>query len=163
MRSVLVVALTSLAACGLTPQSPMARVREAAQELALNARFGQNELAMQYVAPDARDTYAAHHRAWGSGVRVADVELGGLKSKGDHDIDVLVHVTWYRIEQEELLNTSVRQRWHDEGGWQLVSEERVDGEVGLLGEPVVFEAPPPGARAPARFPTLHLGDNAPAD
>jgi hypothetical protein len=137
----------------------MARVREAAQELNLNARFGQNELVMEHVAPDSRDAYGARHRAWGSGVRVADVELSGLRSKGDHDVDVYVRVAWYRLEQEELLSTTVRQRWHDAGGWQLVTEERVDGDMGLLGETVVFQAPP-GGRTPARFPTVRLGESA---
>ncbi len=156
MRStVSALALALCAACA-SPPGPLARAREAAQDLNLNARFGQNELALEPVAPNARDEYAARHRAWGSAVRVADVELSGMKPRGDHDVDVLVRVAWYRVEQEELLTTTVKQAWHDDGGWRLVSEERVDGEVGLLGETVVFQAPA-APRAPAQFPTLRLG------
>jgi outer membrane murein-binding lipoprotein Lpp len=157
MRFAALVAALGLAAC-VSPPSPIAKVREASQELNINARFGQNEMAMDHVAPDARDSYAARHRAWGSAVRVADVEFSGLKQRGDHDVDVFVRVAWYRLEQEELLSTTVKQGWHDAGGWQLVTEERSDGDMGLLGETVVFQAPAK-APGPAQFPTLRLGQS----
>jgi hypothetical protein len=155
MRSLVLAALLAPAAC-MSPPGPMSRVREVAQEFNTNARFGQNELLMEHVSPDARESFAAHHHAWGTGVRVADVEFSGLKPRGDHDADVFVRVSWYRIEQEELLTTVVKQDWHDSAGWQLVSEERSSGDVGLLGETVVFQAPP-AAPGPAQFPTLRLG------
>ena len=152
-RSAVLVALGACAAC-MSPPSPLSKVRELAQELNINARFGQNEMLIEHVAPDARDKYTAHHRGWGNTVRVADVELSGLKAHGDHDVDVFVRVAWYRVDQEELLSTTVKQGWHDSGGWQLVKEERSAGDMGLLGDVVVFQAPP--ARAPAQFPTLRL-------
>jgi hypothetical protein len=161
MRSASLLALSAsiaLTAC-MSPPGPLTSVREVAQEFNLNARFGQNELLMPHVAPDSRESYAAHHRAWGSGVRVADVEFSGLKPRGDHDVDVFVRVAWYRLEQEELLSTVVKQAWHDTGGWQLVSEERSDGDMGLLGETIVFQGPP-AARGPAQFPTMRLGQGA---
>jgi hypothetical protein len=159
MRSVPALALLLLAtgACASSP-APLARAREVAQEFNLNARFGQNELVIEHVAPDARDTFTAHHRAWGSGVRVADVEFSGMKPRGDHDVDIFVRVAWYRVDQEELLTTVVKQGWHDTGGWQLVTEERSDGDRGLLGEPVVFQGPP-ASHAPAQFPTMRIGSS----
>jgi hypothetical protein len=158
MRSIVLGSALAVCAACASPPGPLARAREAAQELNLNARFGQNDLAMEHVAPTARDDFAARHRAWGAGIRVADVELSGMKPRGDHDVDVLVRVAWYRLEQEELLSTTVKQGWHDDGGWKLVTEERVDGEMGLLGETVVFQAPAT-ARTPAQFPTLRLGQS----
>jgi hypothetical protein len=164
MRPVSVVAsLGLLAAClpsaCFSPPGPLARVRDVAQEFNISARFGQNELLMEHIAPDARASYSAHHHAWGGAVRVADVEFSGLKPRGDHDVDVFVRVAWYRLDQEELLSTVVKQGWHDAGGWQLTSEERSDGDVGLLGESVIFEGPP-AAHGPAQFPTLRLGEGA---
>ncbi len=41
----------------------------------------------------------------------------------------------------------------------MVGEQRADGDVGLLGETVVVEAPP-GPRAPAQYPTIRLGEGA---
>jgi hypothetical protein len=152
----------ALAGACATPPGPLSRAREVAQEFNINARFGQNELLMEHVAPNARDSYAAHHRTWGSGIRVADVEFSGMKPRGDHDVDIFVKVSWYRLEQEELLSTVVKQGWNDSGGWQLVTEERSDGDMGLLGDAVVFQAPPE-AHGPAQFPTLKLGQSSAAE
>jgi hypothetical protein len=142
------------------PAGSLASAQEAAQELNLDARFGRIEIAMDHVAPDAREGFAAHHRAWGAGVRIADVELAGMHARGEHECDVLVRVAWYRPEQQELRQTTVKQGWRDQKGWQLTAEERVDGDVGLLGEPVIFEAPAV-EKAPAQFPTIRLGGGSP--
>jgi hypothetical protein len=138
----------------------MARVRESAQEFNLDMRFGRNELAIARVSPAARDEFIAHHRDWGSSIRIADVDMAGLKPAAEHDIDVFVRVAWYRVEQQDLLTTTLKQTWHEDGattGWQLTSEQRVDGAIGLLGEPVVFLSPSE-PRPPARFPTIRIGE-----
>jgi hypothetical protein len=150
-------ALTLTAACPAPPTS-LARATQTAQEFNLNARFGRADFLMERVAPDERAPYTATHRSWGSGLRVADVELAGLQPRGDHDVDVLVRVAWYRPEDQQLRSTTLQQSWHDKPeGWQLVAERRVDGEMGLLGESVVYAAPE--ARSPAQFPTVRLGGN----
>jgi hypothetical protein len=138
------------------PQGSLASAQEAAQELNLDARFGRSEIAMDHVAPDAREDFAAHHRGWGTSVRIADVELAGMRAHGEHDVDVLVHVAWYRPEQQELRTTTLKQGWRDKNGWQLVAEQRLDGDVGLLGDPVIFERPAV-ERPAAQFPTVRLG------
>jgi hypothetical protein len=147
--------LLLLTACPAPPGS-VARARENAQELNLDARFGRTELALEHVAESAREEFATHHRGWGSSVRIADVDFERMKPRGDHDVDIIVKVAWYRPEQQELLTTTVKQGWRDLKGWQLVSEERLDGAVGLLGEVVVFEGPST-PRDSAQFPTVRLG------
>ena len=116
-------------ACAMPP-GPIASAQEAAQELNLDARFGRTEIAMDHVAPAARDAFTAHHRAWGTSVRIADVELAGVRAHGEHDVDILVHVAWYRPEEQELHLTTLKQGWNDKNGWQLASEARIDGDVG---------------------------------
>ena len=142
-------------ACALPP-GPVASAQEAAQELNLDARFGRSEIAMDHVAPRARDAFSAHHRGWGTTVRIADLDLAGARAHGDHDVDILVRVAWYRLEEQDLHTTTVKQGWNDKNGWQLVTEARIEGDVGLLGETVVFEAPP-AERASPQFPTVRLG------
>jgi hypothetical protein len=149
-----------LAAMGLLsgcapPQGSLASAQEAAQELNQDSRFGTSLVAMDHVAPEAKADYEAKHRGWGSAVRIADVEVAGMKKRGEHDVDVLVHVAWYTLSQQELRNTTLKQDWKEKGGWNLVAEERVDGDFGLLGEPVVVAAPDV-ERPPAQFPTVHL-------
>jgi hypothetical protein len=143
----------ALAGCP-APPTALARAQQAAQEFNQDVRFGRNQLMMEHVAPAARDAFAAQHRAWGTGVRVADMELAGLRPRGDHELDVIVRIAWYRPEEQELRTTTLQQSWRDAEGWQLTEEKRLEGDVGLLGEPIVYEVPT--ARPPARFPTVRL-------
>jgi len=138
------------------PPTGLARAQQTAQEFNMDARFGRTELAMDHVAKDLREEFASHHRDWGTSVRVADVELTGLRAHGDHDMEALVRVGWFRPEEEELHVTTLKQKWHEKDAWQLVSEQRQDGDMGLLGEPVVFQAPQT-PRPHAQFPTVRLG------
>ena len=152
-------ALVLAAASCAPPAGSVASAEQAVQELNQDARFGRAEMVLDHVAAAAREDFAAHHRAWGTEVRVADVELTSMRPQGEHGVDVLVRVAWYRPAEQELRVTTLKQGWKDKdknGGWQLVSEQRVDGDLGLLGESVIFQTPSE-ARAPAQFPTVRLG------
>ena len=110
---------------------------------------------LDQISPAAREEFSLHHRAWGVGIHVADIELAGIKAHGD-DADISVHVSWYRPEQQELRSTLLQQTWHHKtDSWQLVSEKRTDGDIGLLGEAVVIEAPT-APKGPSQFPTIRL-------
>jgi len=153
----LVAALAS-AACAAAPTGA-ARAQNAAQELNLNARFGRMELAMESVAPGHREAFAERRRSWGSRVRIADAELSGFRLAGKEDALVSVRVSWYLLDEQELRTTTLRQAWHDHrGDWLLEREERLDGDIGLLGEPIP-RAEPSEPRPPAQFPTMRLGTN----
>jgi hypothetical protein len=76
-------------------------------------------------------------------------------------VDIIVHVSWYRPEQQELRNTTLQQQWRAKvTGWELVGEKRVDGDIGLLGEAVVLQGPVE-LKQPSQFPTIRLGGAAP--
>ena len=143
------------------PTTGLAQAQQTAQDFNLDARFGRNELVLDQIAPAEREEFALHHRAWGMAIRVADVELAGMKSHGDKNVDVIVHVSWYRPEQQELRNTTLQQQWRAKlGGWQLIGEKRVDGDIGLLGEAIVVQSPPE-LEQPSQFPTIRLGGSDP--
>jgi hypothetical protein len=134
----------------------MAQAQETVQEFNSATRYGRSEVAMQHVAAAARDDFTAHHRGWGSGLRIADIEVEGIRPKGEHEAEASVQVSWYRPDEQELRITTIKQTWRDQLGWHLVSEDRLDGDIGLLNEPIVYEAPSE-PREPARFPTIRLG------
>lgn len=155
--------VASLASAGCpAPPTALAKAQEVAREFNEDTRFGRMELSLDHVAPAAREAFAARHRSWGTGVRIADLELAGIRARGEHDLCVFVRVAWYRPEEQELRTTTLQQDWHDTGGWQLTAEQRVDGDLGLLGDAL---APPPqrGPRPAARFPTVRLGASADSD
>jgi hypothetical protein len=144
-----------LVACA-APTTGLAAAQQTAQAFNMDARFGRNELVLDQIAPAARDDFSQRHRDWGTAIRVADVELAGMKARGDKEVEILVRVAWYRPEQQELRSTTLQQAWRSKlDGWELVGEKRVEGDVGLLGEQVVFQAPSEPAR-PSQFPTIRL-------
>ncbi len=146
-----------LTACPLGHQSPPARAQEAAIELNTNTRFGRMELAAERVAPKAREAFFVRRRTWGNKIRLADYEMAGLKMKGDDDAETFVRIAWYRVDEDDLHVTTIRQKWHDfKGDWRMVEEARIDGDVGLLGEPIVTVAAPASPRN-VQFPTIRLG------
>jgi hypothetical protein len=150
-----------LPACPLGQQSGPARAQEAARELNVNARFGRMELASEHVAPKAREAFFQRRRTWGGAIRVADYEMAGMRMQGEEDAEMFVRIAWYRIDEGDLHVTTLRQKWHDfKGDWRLVEETRSDGDIGLLGEPIVTVAPPEG-RKNAHFPTVRLGEAEP--
>jgi len=141
----------------VTQATGAAKAQETAQEMNLNTRFGRMELAMEHVAAKDRDAFVQRHKGWGGAVRIADAELSGLRPITKEQANVFVRVAWYRADEQELRLTTVRQIWRDhKGDWLLEAEERVEGDIGLLGEPVLQVAPPP--REHAQFPTVRLGD-----
>ena len=135
-------------------------MQEAAQELNVNARFGRMEMAAEHVAPTAKEQFFERRKAWGNRVRVADYEVAGMRlSKGQEDAEMYVKIAWYRVDEGDLHQTTVRQKWHDfKGAWKLTEESRIDGEIGLLGERIqqVVPAAQSGPRH-AQFPTIRLG------
>jgi hypothetical protein len=168
MRFALVAASLSLftLGCPLGGQSKPARAQEAALELNLNARFGRMELAAERVSPKARDQFFDRRKGWGNDIRVADYDLTGLKMQGEDDAETFVKVAWYRANEGDLRVTTLKQKWHDfKGDWKLTDEQRIEGDLGLLGEPPAPAAANGTPAAPRRsyFPTIYLGSgNGPA-
>jgi hypothetical protein len=139
--------------------TPASHAQEAAQNIAENERFGRVELVLQKVAPSERAAFVASHAAWGGRITIADTELGNfhMTGGGTEDAEMNLRVTWYDAGEQELRSTLLRQKWHGpKGDWLLVSEERIDGDLGLLGEKIIVQTPDV-APTHAQFPTIRIG------
>jgi hypothetical protein len=140
------------------PPTSAARLQEAALDANVNARFGRMELATERISAKLRADFLKHRAAWGNKIRVADSELAGVSLKDDDHAEVLVRVAWFRPEEGELRVTTLHQNWtQDRDDWKMTSEERHDGDIGLIGEPV---PPAPERTEPvqhAQFPTIRIG------
>ena len=124
----------------------------------LHTRFGRVEVAIESVLPEKREAFVRRRRAWGNRVRIADIELAGVRVQGEKDADVLVRVAWYRVDEQELRTTTLEQRWKtSKGEWKLADERRADGDIGLIGEQVFVERPVESA--PAQFKTIRIGSS----
>jgi hypothetical protein len=138
----------------MAPPTPAQRVTEAARELNMAARFGRMDLAMGATNPGARERFVERRREWGGEIRVLDLELSGLQMPHHDRATLLVDLQWVRMSEGTLRNTRVEQTWsnEEEGGWRLVRERRVAGDVGLFGErvTVLHEAPRGDVHFPSR-------------
>jgi len=145
------------ACAGIT--TPASHCQEAASNIAENERFGRIELVMQKVAPGYKDAFVKAHTGWGGRITIADTEIGSFKMTGNgtEDAEMNVRVTWYDTGEQELRSTLLRQKWHGpKGDWMLVAEDRIDGDIGLLGEKVFIQTPDV-APTHAQFPTIRIG------
>jgi hypothetical protein len=142
--------LGALAAC-MPSQVPAREVSEAARDLNLATRFGQMEMAAERTSDTHRQRFLESRAEWGTEVRVVDVELAQLRVPDSEKAEVIVDVSWVRIDEILLRSTRIKQNWENPGGgWRLNAEERIGGDIGLLGESVTILHP---EARDARFPT----------
>jgi hypothetical protein len=140
--------------------SAAGKAQEAAINLNMDARLGRNEFCLEHVEPQHREKFTKVHTLWSRKYRVVDSEITAFKmGKDDETAGVDVQVSWYRPQSNELHVTVLHQKWKDiNGDWFLSSEERVDGDTGLLGEHV--EVAQPETSAPnALFQTVRIGED----
>jgi hypothetical protein len=157
IRTVLLGVSGSLVLACAGVATPASHAQEAAQNIAENERFGRVDMVLSKVAPSIRADFAKAHSAWGGRLTIADTELGNFHMSGNEDAEMNLRVTWYDASQQELRSTLLRQKWHaTKGEWLLTLEERIDGDIGLLGEKVTVQAPEE-APVHAQFPTVRIG------
>jgi hypothetical protein len=149
MRS---LALSMLLAGCLAVPPAAERATDAARELNLAARFGRMDIALGLASGAARKNFLAHRSEWGRSVRIVDVELAGMNMTDSEHAEIQVDYSWTRIDEGLLRTTRVTQHWEDaNGGWKLVREKRLLGDLGLFGEPVA--APDAEAHPDVQFAT----------
>ncbi len=147
MRKLCLLLVLGLGAC-VTPPSPAERVTDAAMELNLAARFGQIDVAVSRTARGARPDFMKRHAAWGQTLRIVDVEMASLSLPESDRAVVLVDYAWVRHTEGTMRATRVEQHWKEDGGWHLVRERRIAGDLGLLGEVVQI--------VPSQHPDAHF-------
>jgi hypothetical protein len=127
-------AAVSLVGC-MGAMTPMQKMQDAANDLTTATRFSRMDAALERVSNDGRADFMRKHAAWGGAVRVADCDLSGLRFIDKEHAEVMLTVSWQRIDESDLRGTQIVQKWKEASGkWLLESEERVAGDVGLLGE-----------------------------
>jgi hypothetical protein len=140
----LALAGAALVGC-IAPLTPGQRMQDAANDLTTATRFGRMDMALARVSQASRDEFIRHHAAWGSAIRIADCDLSGLRLLDKEHAAVTLTVSWQRIDESDLRGTQISQKWQDHRGrWLLESEERIAGDVGLLGEPTTVVRAPAG-------------------
>jgi len=150
-RNALVLCLALVGSVGMAvaesgcmlPPTQSQRVIDSAREANLATRFGRMDVALGHAAPGARDAFLERRTEWGKNIRIVDVELAGLSMKDEFQATVQVDVAWVRVDDDTLRNTRIAQVWKDDGGWRLTREQRIAGDLGLFGEPMLLQPAEP--------------------
>lgn len=143
--------LLSLSAACMPSQVPAREVSDVARDFNIATRFGRMDVAAEHTSEAHRSEFLASRAEWGSNVRVLDVELARLDVPDSEKAEVIIDVSWVRMDENLLRSTRLRQNWENPGGgWQLSGEQRLSGDVGLLGESVTVLRP---ELRDAHFPT----------
>lgn len=152
-RAPLCLVLLCLGGC-ITPANPSQRLAESAYDMNTATRFGRMDVALEHVGTQAKEGFSKRHSAWGKSVRIVDLEFGGMNlEKKNTEAEVVVTVTWQRLDESDVRVTSVAQRWADlRGTWSMQSEQEKGGDAGLLIENATKNAAAP-APVRARYRT----------
>jgi hypothetical protein len=154
MRVIFLSAILLSAAGCMGNFSPGQRVQDAANDLSTATRFGRMDIALERVSRSGRDRFVRGHATWGSSLRIVDCDIVGMRLTDKAHADVMVAVSWNRLDQSEMRVTQLAQHWSDHhGAWLLDNEERASGDVGLLGEAATVVRPNQG---PVQFESITI-------
>jgi hypothetical protein len=114
--------------------------RQALDEVALffhdDLRWGRLPTAEGAVASDFREVFNQHHRGWGHGIQIQDMEVE--QARGGLTEGVLrMRIHWLRgNDSTDLRETVVEEHWVASGtAWRLRAEAIIDGDPGLFVAP----------------------------
>jgi hypothetical protein len=143
---VLLLGLALWAGACVPPKTPMERLTDAAYDLNVATRFGRLDIAIPYVALDAQQKFARDHAAWASRIRVVDLDLVGIRPLGPDAVGVDVVISWHRLDETDIRQSQITQRWVlEKDDWRLTEEQRSGGEPGLLSGDASKAGEKPGA------------------
>jgi hypothetical protein len=129
----LTAAALPLAAC--TPNSATQVLSDTSYNIAMAERFGRMDIVIDQVAPAKRDAFTKAHADWGGLIRIVDLEYQGMRLADPAHADITLIVSWQRLDDASLRETTVKQTWFHGESWVITKEARVSGDTGLLDEP----------------------------
>ena len=133
LRKVIVVAALSGLSFGCN--SATAHLSDDSYDVAMAERFGRMDIVTGSVNAKRRDDFIAAHAAWGSSIRIVDLEYAGMSMAAEDKALVQLIVAWQRIDESTLRTTTLMQTWVRGDHWEIFDERRVGGDKGLLDEP----------------------------
>lgn len=130
--------------CAAAFQGPTYKLNEAVLQLNEGVRWGRLQQVMTRVDPSSRDYFLEAHAQFGREIQISDYEI--LSSEVDLEngkAEVSVFVSWYRISEMVIHQTTFVQLWETrDRQWLLVAEKHQSG-VPLLMSSTSKEAPGP--------------------
>lgn len=131
--SLAALAIFGLAGC-IAPTSGPQKLADTAYDMNNATRFGRMDVALEHVALKSREQFQKEHAGWMRNARIVDIDFNGIQVKPNGEGEVVVTLTWQRVNEATTRTTSLVQRWTETRNlWTMASEE-AKGDEGLLGE-----------------------------
>lgn len=122
-----------LSGCLLNNINPTQKLSERVQEYSDATRWNRMDIAVQMVTTGYRDAFIKSHATWGRAVEVADSEVVHIQIAPDGNTATsTLAYSWYDLSAMTLARTVVRQQWDIRNGYQVMSEEVIEGDAALL-------------------------------
>lgn len=105
-------------------------------------RWGRLPAAETAVDARARAAFQQHRRAWGSHVRVVDLDVDAVRA-GRTTGALRIRVTWTPGgDSTDVRESLVEEAWEStDGNWRLRGEAVIAGDPGLFTAPPATQAP----------------------
>lgn len=132
-RAGLLLSCVLFAACTLSNMTPQARFSDAAYRVNDAARWGQLDLASEYVASSYRTKFLSRRKDWGEGLSVAEVDVVYMRIDKENDRAVSeVNLSWTN-DGITLRKSVITQTWKSSRGqFRLLDEQLKKGDPGLF-------------------------------
>ncbi len=157
MRHAIAVVLSVGLLCGclLNNINPSQKLNERVQEYGDATRWNRLDIAVQMVTPSYREAFMKRHAAWGRAVEVADAELIHIQIAADGNTATsTLAYSWYDLSAMTLARTVVRQTWDIRNGYQVMSEDVLEGAAELLPTPAGDSSDSSTSRGPDELATV---------
>jgi len=125
----------ALASCTLSNLTPQSRFSDAAYRVNDTARWGQLDLASEYVDASYKSRFLSRRREWGERISVAEVDVVFMNIDREHDRATSeVNLSWL-VDGISLYKSVITQTWKSERGqFRLLDEKLKKGDPGLFDE-----------------------------
>lgn len=153
-RTLALVLIASLAACGAAAQHPEESISEQVRLYNEDLRWGRFEAAATHLPEKHRSDRIDEWDQSGKDLKITDFEIVRIDPRGTDGARAQVKVSWYLESEQILRETSAVELWERKGKlWTLVDEQRLRGhEMPGLREPLAHvretngSPPPPQSR-----------------
>jgi hypothetical protein len=122
-----------LFSCTLSNLTPQSRFSDAAYHVNDAARWGQLDLASQYVALEYKAQFMSRRAEWGERISVAEVDVVFMNIDREHDRATSeINLSWL-VDGISLHKCVITQTWRSERGqFRLIEEKLKKGDPGLF-------------------------------
>jgi hypothetical protein len=127
-KQLCLILLVFLLGCGLY-QTRTDKLKEAVTQFNEGVRWGRMQDVISRLDPQIKAHFIEMHKDFGRAIKITECEIVNSAVSMEKGVsEVGIRIVWYRIDEMEVHETVVSQRWEEQKGkWLMVAEEYRSG------------------------------------